>query len=51
MSPVVALFGLGVMSELSPFSGEERKLDFGAVRAAFDPTVWTGRALQAEARV
>ena len=25
------------MSDLSPLSGVERKLDFGAVRAAFDP--------------
>jgi len=26
------------MSELSPLSGTKRKLDFGAVRAAFDPS-------------
>jgi len=26
------------MSDLSPLSGVKRKLDFGAVRAAFDPT-------------
>ena len=25
------------MSDLSPLSGAERKLDFGAVRSAFDP--------------
>jgi hypothetical protein len=25
------------MSELSPLSGVKRKLDFGAVRSAFDP--------------
>jgi hypothetical protein len=25
------------MSDLSPLSGEERKLDFGAARSAFDP--------------
>jgi hypothetical protein len=25
------------MSDLSPLSGEERKLDFGDVRAAVDP--------------
>ncbi len=25
------------MSDLSPLSGVKRKLDFGAVRAAFDP--------------
>src|ERR1700694_2492869 len=30
-------FGHGAMSELSPLSGVERKLDFGAIRAAFDP--------------
>src|SRR5258706_7649320 len=36
-------FGHGVMSELSPLSGAKRKLDFGAVRAAFDPT-WTHEA-------
>ena len=33
----MALFGHGAMSELSPFSVVERKLDFGAVRASFDP--------------
>src|SRR5204863_2884279 len=33
-----ALFGHGAMSDLSPLSGVKRKLDFGAVRAAFDPT-------------
>jgi hypothetical protein len=26
------------MSDLSPFSGAKQKSDFGAVRAAFDPT-------------
>jgi len=26
------------MSALSPLSGVERKLDFGAVRSVFDPT-------------
>src|SRR6266566_836930 len=31
-----ALFGHGAMSDLSPLSGVKRKLDFGAVRAAFD---------------
>src|SRR5258708_6629178 len=30
--------GHGAMSQLSPLSGVERKLDFGAVRSAFDPT-------------
>jgi len=34
----MALFGHGAMSDLSPLSGVKRKLDFGAVRAAFDPT-------------
>jgi hypothetical protein len=37
MSPEVALFGHDPMSDLSPLSGVKRKLDFGAVRAAFDP--------------
>src|SRR6266404_7523091 len=32
-----ALFGHGVMSELSPLSGVKLKSDFGTVRAAFDP--------------
>jgi hypothetical protein len=36
--PVLALFGHGAMSGLSPLSGVKQKLDFGAVRAAFDPT-------------
>src|SRR5258707_5084692 len=36
MSPLLALFEHGAMSELSPLSGVKRKLDFGAVRAAFD---------------
>src|SRR5260221_7143246 len=35
--PLLALFGHGAMSDLSPLSGVKRKLDFGAVRAAFDP--------------
>jgi hypothetical protein len=29
--------GRGATPDLSPLSGEERKSDFGAVRAAFDP--------------
>ena len=33
----MALFGPHAMSELSPLSGAKRKLDFGAIRAAFDP--------------
>src|SRR5258705_12579018 len=33
---ISALFGHGAMSDLSPLSGVKRKLDFGAVRAAFD---------------
>ena len=33
----MALFGHGAMSDLSPLLGVKRKLDFGAVRAAFDP--------------
>src|SRR5260370_6995558 len=32
----MALFGHGVMSELSPLSGVKLKSDFGTVRAAFD---------------
>src|SRR6266446_7823101 len=36
MSLFLALFGHGAMSDLSPLSGVKRKLDFGAVRAAFD---------------
>ena len=31
------LFGHDAMSELSPLSGEERKLDFEAVRSVDDP--------------
>jgi hypothetical protein len=38
MSEFVKVFGHGAMSDLSPLSGVKRKLDFGAVRAAFDPT-------------
>src|SRR6266404_9623873 len=34
---ISALFGHGAMSDLSPLSGVKRKVDFGAVRAAFDP--------------
>ncbi len=37
LSSLMALFGHGAMSDLSPLSGVKRKLDFGAVRAAFDP--------------
>jgi hypothetical protein len=33
----LALFGHGALSDLSPLSGEERKLDFGAVRSVDDP--------------
>jgi hypothetical protein len=36
---MLALFGHGAMSELSPLSGGKRKSDFGAVRSAFDPTL------------
>jgi hypothetical protein len=32
------------MSDLSPLSGEERKLDFGTVRSVDDPTETLGRA-------
>ena len=40
--PLLALFGHGAMSDLSPLSGVKRKLDFGAVRAAFDPNQTSG---------
>src|SRR5437773_3325661 len=43
LSSLMALFGLGAMSDLSPLSGVKRKLDFGAVRAAFDPKRTLGR--------
>ena len=42
------LLGHGPMSYLSPLSGGERKSNFGPVRSVDDPSVWTGRALQAE---
>ena len=38
MSPFMALFGHGAMSDLSPLSGVKRKSVFGAVRSAFDPS-------------
>src|SRR5258706_3296520 len=34
---LLAHFGPDAMSDLSPLSGVKRKLDFGAVGAAFDP--------------
>src|SRR5712671_5123610 len=36
--PLMALFGHGPMSDLSPLSGEERKSNFGAVRSVDDPS-------------
>src|SRR5260370_15436255 len=36
--PLLALFGHGAMSDLSPLSGVKRKSVFGAVRSAFDPS-------------
>ena len=36
--------GHGPMSDLSPLSGVERKLDFGAVRSVFDPIRKSARA-------
>src|SRR5258708_40205093 len=42
-----ALFGHGAMSDLSPLSGVKRKLDFGAVRAAFDPTRTSAHSVEA----
>src|SRR6478736_598553 len=38
MSLFLARTGPPAMSDLSPLSGVERKLDFGDVRAAVDPT-------------
>jgi hypothetical protein len=38
----MALFGHGAMSELSLLSGVKRKLDFGALRSAFDPERTSG---------
>ena len=35
--PFLAHFGPHAMSDLSPLSGVERKLDFGAVRSVDDP--------------
>jgi len=45
-------FGHGAMSELSPLSGVKQKLDFGAVRAAFDPqrTLDVGRTFGFDGR-
>jgi hypothetical protein len=37
MSLLLALFGHGAMSELSPLSEVERKSDIGAVRSVDDP--------------
>jgi hypothetical protein len=34
---LLAPFGHGGMSKLSPLSGVKRKLGFGAAKAAFDP--------------
>ena len=34
----MAHLGHGVMSDLSPLSGVERKLDFGAARSPLDPS-------------
>ena len=36
--PLLALFGHGAMSDLSPLSGVKRKLDSGAVRSVNDPS-------------
>jgi hypothetical protein len=52
--PVMAPFGLGAMSELSPLSGVELKSDFGAVWAAVDPrrtsVAFLGRNLSASSK-
>jgi len=39
------------MSELSPLSGVERKLDFGAVKSPFDPQRTFGRHLLSSGKV
>ena len=39
---MLALFGSGATSDLSPLSGANRKWDFGATRTAVDPNeTWT----------
>jgi hypothetical protein len=40
---LLALFGHGSMSDLSPLSGEERKSNFGAARSVNDPTQTSSR--------
>jgi hypothetical protein len=42
MSPLLALFGHGAMSNLSPLSAVKRKLDFEAVRSVDDPERTSG---------
>src|SRR6478752_4641619 len=51
MSLMLALFGHALMSDLSPLSGEERKLDFEAARSAFDPQRTFGRHLLSSGKV
>ena len=48
MSPLLALFGSDCSDPQCLLMGEDRKSVFRAVRTAFDPTVWTGRALQVD---
>jgi hypothetical protein len=45
MSPEMALFGHGAMSDLSPLSGEERKSNFGAAKSVDDPSPTSARLL------
>src|SRR5258708_2410571 len=47
MSLLLALFGHGGVSHLSPLSGCGKHM-LARSFSGFDPTVWTGRALQAE---
>lgn len=42
LSPKLAPFGPCPVSDLGPLSGEERKLDVGAVRSPFDPERTSG---------
>src|SRR5260370_7597464 len=42
--PLLAPFGRGAMSDLSPLSGEERKSNFEAARSVDDPNRKSGRA-------
>src|SRR6266850_984269 len=43
---ISARSGHGRCSRRCPLTGVKRKSYFGAVRSAYDPNVWSGRALQ-----